>query len=185
MTVSTGVRKFMLAAHIAASVGWVGAAVAYIALDVTAATSRDPQLLRVAYVGMDLIVRAVIVPLAVGSLLTGLAVSLGTKWGLFRHWWVVISLLLTVLATAILLMETQTIGALAAAAADPTTPPEHLLALGNTLAHSVGGTAVLLLVLVLNVYKPPGLTRYGWRKQQQERDTTRGDRNRPRAVAAP
>jgi hypothetical protein len=28
---------------------------------------------------------------------------------------------------------------------------------------------VLLVILVLNVYKPRGMTRYGWRKQQEER----------------
>jgi hypothetical protein len=43
-----------------------------------------------------------------------------------------------------------------------------LRTLGSTLVHSVGGTVVLLVVLVLNVYKPRGMTRYGWRKQQEE-----------------
>lgn len=37
------------------------------------------------------------------------------------------------------------------------------------MVRSVGGTMVLLVILVLNVYKPPGLTRHGWRKQQEER----------------
>jgi hypothetical protein len=27
---------------------------------------------------------------------------------------------------------------------------------------------VLLVILVLNVYKPRGMTRYGWRKQQEQ-----------------
>ena len=95
--------------------------------------------------------------------------SLGTKWGLFRHYWVLISFLLTLVATIILLVETRVISSLAEMAADPTTSSEDLRAMPNTLVHSVGGTVVLLVILVLNVYKPQGMTRYGWRKQQ-ERD---------------
>jgi hypothetical protein len=95
--------------------------------------------------------------------------SLGTKWGLFRHYWVSISLLLTVIATVVLLAETQTISYYADVAADPITSSDDLRALGSTLAHSVGGAVVLTVILVLNVYKPPGVTRYGWRKQQKER----------------
>lgn len=162
-------RKLALSAHLAVSVGWLGAVAGYIALDVTAATSEDPLMLRAAYVGMGVIAGSVIVPLAAAALLTGLLVSLGTKWGLFRHWWVLLSLVLTTFAVVVLLIETRTIAAFAAVAADPAATDAELQGLGSTLVHSVGGTLVLLVVLVLNVYKPSGLTPYGWRKQQEER----------------
>lgn len=164
-----GLRKLALSAHLTLSVGWIGAVAAYTALDVAAATSQDPQMLRAAYLGMGLIAASVIVPLAIASLLTGLVMSIGTKWGLFRHWWVVISLLLTIFATLVLMVETQTINAFAAMAADPTTSSDDLRSMGSTLVHSVGGTVVLVVVLALNVYKPRGLTPYGWRKQREER----------------
>ena len=45
----------------------------------------------------------VIVPLAIASLLTGVVQALATPWGLFRHYWVVIKLFLTVFATLVLL----------------------------------------------------------------------------------
>jgi hypothetical protein len=168
MIMAPRLRKFALAAHLAFSVGWIGAVAGYIALDVAAATSQDAQTLRSAYLAMELIAWYVIVPLSLASLLTGLVMSLGTKWGLFRHYWVLISFLLTIIATIVLLAETQTISYYADIAADPTTSSDDLRALGNTLVHSVGGTVVLLVILVLNVYKPRGMTRYGWRKQQQE-----------------
>jgi hypothetical protein len=169
MTMPPGLRKFALAVHLTLSVGWVGAVAAYIALDVAVATSQDAQTLRAAYLGMETIARSVIVPLALASLLTGLVMSLGTKWGLFRHYWVLISLLLTIIATLVLLSETQTISYFAQRAADPTTSSDDLRAMGGTLVHSVGGTLVLLVILVLNIYKPRGMTRYGWRKQQEQR----------------
>jgi hypothetical protein len=167
MILTPRLRKFALAAHLALAVGWIGAVAAYLALDVAAATSQDAQMLRATYLSMELIAWYVIVPLAFASLLSGLVMSLGTKWGLLRYYWVLISLLLTVIATVVLLMETQTISYFADRAADPTTSSDDLRALGNTLVHSVGGTVVLLVILVLNVYKPRGMTRYGWRKQQE------------------
>src|SRR5918998_998581 len=169
MIMTPRLRRFALATHLTCSVGWIGAVAGYIALDVAAATSQDTQTLRAAYLAMELIARYVIVSLALASLLTGLVMSLGTKWGLFRHYWVLISLLLTVIATGVLLVETQTISYFAGIAADPTTSGDDLRRLGSTLVHSVGGTVLLLVILVLNVYKPRGMTRYGWRKQQKER----------------
>lgn len=80
-----------------------------------------------------------------------------------------ISFLLTVIATAVLLMETRVISSFADMAADPASSSEHLRAMPSTLVHSVGSTVVLLVILVLNVYKPQGMTRYGWRKQQERR----------------
>jgi hypothetical protein len=169
-------RKFALAAHLAVSVGWIGAVAAYITLDVAAATGEDARTLRVAYLAMEMIARYVIVPSAFAALVTGLVVSLWTKWGLFRHYWVLISFLLTMIATAVLLGEIPTISYLADIAADPTSSGDDLRALGGTLVHSVGGTVVLLVVLMLNVYKPQGMTRYGWRKQQEERRKLREQR---------
>jgi hypothetical protein len=169
MIMTPGIRKFALTAHIAFSVGWVGAVVAYLTLDVTVATSQDAQMLRAAYLTMALITRYAIVPLALASLLTGIVISLLTPWGLFQHYWVVISLLLTLIAAIVLLSETQQINRLADIAANPTTSNDQLHALPNTLAHSVGGATVLLLITTLNVYKPHGLTPYGWRKRQGRR----------------
>ena len=161
-------RKFALAVHLTIAVGWIGAVVAYLSLDVTVATSGDASVVRAAWVAMDRIISIVIVPLALGSLLTGLVMALGTRWGLFRHWWVLISFALSLGATGVLLSEARVIRDSAAVASDPSSSAELLLALPSTLPHSVGGLAVLLVVLVLNVYKPRGLTPYGWRRLQQQ-----------------
>jgi hypothetical protein len=174
---SRGVRKFVLAAHLSSSMGWMGAVCAYLALDVVTAVSADVAALRAAYRGMSLIVCYVVVPLAIGALLTGLAMALGTRWGLFRHWWVVISLLATLASTGVLLVEAMTVNRLAAIAADATSSPDDLRRLGSTLLHSVGGLLVLLVVAWLNVYKPSGLTPYGWRKLQEESQVARGGDN--------
>lgn len=168
MLMGPNLRKFALAAHVTLSVGWIGAVAAYAVLDVTAATSRDANELRAAYTAMDLITRLSIVPLGFLTLGTGLIMSLGTKWGLFRHYWTLISLILTLFALAVLLIETRTIRYYGSLARDPATSDEILLGLGNTLLHSIGAIVVLLVIMWLNMYKPRGITKYGWRKQQEE-----------------
>lgn len=160
-----GLRKFVLLTHITTSVGWLGAVVAYLALDITATTGRDVQTVRAAYVAMDVTVSQVIVPLALASVLIGVVNALGTPWGLFRHYWILFKLLLTTSAATVLLAETSTVHHLAGAATSSADPRD----LPGTLPHSIGGTVVLLLVTILSVYKPRGLTRYGWRRQQARR----------------
>lgn len=164
-----GLRKVVLTGHVVSSIGWLGAVLAYIALDLTAATSQDVQLVRAAYLSMELIVVYAIVPLALASVLTGLINAVGTSWGLFRHYWVLVKFLLTIFASAVLLLETQTIRYLAGVAASGTDPRE----LPATLPHSIGGLVVLLIATILSVYKPRGITRYGWRKQKEQRTRAR------------
>jgi len=167
MTMSPGLRKFALTTHLTFSVGWIGAVVAYLALGVAAARSQDAQTVRAAWIAMELTGWFVIVPLALAALLTGLVMALGTPWGLFRHYWVLFALVLTILATVVLLLHMPTVSAVAdaARAADSA----HLARFGGDLLHPGLGLVVLLMITVLNVYKPRGLTRYGWRKQQQRR----------------
>ncbi|MGH3925280.1 MAG: DUF2269 domain-containing protein [Pseudonocardiaceae bacterium] len=130
-------------------------------------TSQDVQLVRAAYLAMELTVCSVIVPLALASVLIGVVNALGTPWGLFRHYWVLMKLLLTLFATTVLLLETQTISYLAEVAASGADPRE----LPGSLGHSIGGLVVLLITTILSVYKPRGLTRYGWGKQHAQRPT--------------
>jgi len=155
-------RKLGLTVHVAASVGWLGAIAAYLALNAAALAGRDVQTVRAAYLMMAPVAWFAIVPLALASLGTGILQALGTSWGLFRHYWVVISLVITALATLVLLLHLASVRRLADQAADPAVDPTTL---GGDLVHSVGGLAVLLVPLVLNIYKPRGMTRRGRRGQ--------------------
>ena len=154
-------RKFTLTIHVTCSVGWVGAALAYLALGITAGTSHDPLIIRASWLAMDLVGWYVIVPLAIASLLTGIVISLGTRWGLLRHYWVLIALVLTTLAAAVLLLHMPTVSATAEAARR--TDDAGLHALGGDVLHPGLGVLVLLTVTVLNMYKPRGVTPFGRR----------------------
>ena len=162
-----GLRKFVLIIHLVFSVGWIGAVIAYLALGISAATNENAQTVRAVWIAMELIGWSAIVPLAIGSLLTGLVVSLGTAWGLFRYYWVVITFVLTAFSVVILLLHMPTVTSAANAVRDTT--GTKVVGGGGDLLHPGVGLLVLLVITILNVYKPRGLTPYGWRKQREER----------------
>lgn len=169
MIMRSGVRKLLLTAHVTTSVGWMGAVFVFVALAVLGLISKDPQAVRGAYLLMEPAARWVLVPLAFASLLTGVVQSLGTPWGLFRHYWVVFKLLITVLASVVLLIYMGTLRSLAAVAADPGADLDVVRNV-SPLLHAVLALLVLIVATVLAIFKPRGLTRYGWRKQREQRN---------------
>jgi hypothetical protein len=165
MLMTSGVRKLALTTHVTSSVGWFGAVAAFLSLAIAGLTSQNPQTVRAAYLSMELTTWAVIVPLSVAALVTGIVQSVGTTWGLFRHHWVVAKLGLTVLATIILLVHTQPIGRVAAVAAEGMLTSADLRQLRIQLVADAGAALFALLVATtLSVYKPWGLTSYGRRQ---------------------
>ena len=172
MTMTLRLRKFALTAHVTSSVGWLGAVGGFLALAVAGLTSQEAQLMRATYLAMELIGWFVIVPLSLASLPTGLVMSFGTEWGLFRHYWVVAKLLITVLATVLLLVHMQPVGHLARVVAETTLARGELAGLRLQLvADAAAALLVLLVATVLSVYKPRGMTPYGRRKQQEQGGT--------------
>jgi hypothetical protein len=164
-----GVRKFALTVHVSASVGWLGTVVAFLALAAAGLTSDDAETVRAAYLTMELIGGYALVPLALASLVTGLVQSLGTTWGLFRHYWVVFKLVINVFATIVLLLYMQTLDDYASVAAETTLSSGDLSQLRSTspLLHAGLALVLLLFATTLAVYKPRGLTPYGLRKQRE------------------
>jgi hypothetical protein len=127
MLMPPALRRAALAVHVIAAVGWVGAAAAYLALGVVAAFSDQPQTVRAAWIGMEVTGWLVIVPLGCLAYLTGLLMSLGTTWGLIRHYWVLFALVLTTLALTVLILHMPTVSATAQAArvSDDATVLQH------------------------------------------------------------
>lgn len=160
MLMAAPVRRLALTAHVTTSVGWMGAVACFLALAVAGLTSAQPLEVQAAYVAMELVCWAVIVPLSLLSPATGIAQSLWTPWGLVKHYWVLVKLLVTLPCTAILLLHMLPTTRLAAAAAagqlDGT-------AMQDLRVQLVADAAVAIVALpfttVLAVYKPRGLTR--------------------------
>jgi hypothetical protein len=177
MVMSPRLRAFALSVHLTVSVGWTGSVLAYLALGLAARTTDDDRTLRAMWIALDLVGWYVIVPLAIASVFTGLIMSLGTKWGLLRHYWVLYSFIMTVVAAAVLVLHMPDVSQLAIAAREGATGGEGEHVLGRLrsgdLVHPGLGLVVLLTVQVLNIYKPTGMTRYGRRRQRSGRAASR------------
>jgi hypothetical protein len=106
----------------------------------------------------------VLVPLAHASLASGVVLSLGTTWGLVRHYWVVLKLLITAFSTIILLIYMTTFREMAGLAADSMAPLANVRN-PSPVVHAILASMLLVVTTLLGIYKPLGLTPYGRAKQ--------------------
>lgn len=160
-------RRLVLVLHVIVSVAALGVYLGLLTLAITGLTTDDPETLRTAYLAMGIFGDVLIFPISLAILITGLALSLGTPWGLLRHYWVLTKFALT------LGLATASIFGLRARIADAI---DNLSAVPQG-ASDVGSVGVLLVFLipialgiyitttVLAIYKPWGLTRRGRRAQ--------------------
>lgn len=162
-------RKTFLAVHVITSVGWIGAVVAFLVLAVAGLRSPDPTFTRAYAIGLGMTGWWAVVPFCFASLLSGVVQSMGTPWGLVRHYWLAIKLLLTALSTVLLMIHMQPTSWLADAARSSAANQGTLIALQRELAVDAAAAIVVLIVATaLSTYKPPGLTPWGWRSRDDK-----------------
>ena len=140
------VRRFVLTLHIVASVGLLGDVAAVVAINVRAATTSDPQLAAAAYELLTMFPVLFGIPLSLISLGTGVALGLGSKWGVLRYPWVTSKLVLNV---SVILVGAFVIGPTTTAMAGGRDASETVLILAS--AYDV---VALLLASGLSVFKP-------------------------------
>ncbi|WAL49765.1 DUF2269 domain-containing protein [Rhodococcus pyridinivorans] len=166
MTLSPRTRLAARTVHIGAAAGWLGAVFTYLVVAAAALSGAASDQIAGSYQVLALITVAVLVPLSLTTLVTGMVCSLGTPWGLLRHYWVLFKLVLNLVATAVLLLYTRSIEDAASIAAKPdwSDTDRRVLADPTHVVHAGAALIVLVAALVLAVYKPRGLTRYGQRR---------------------
>jgi hypothetical protein len=161
MRMTPRLSKFVLTSHISFSVGWLGAVAVFLALAITGLTTADNQLARSALLSMELSAWFVIVPFCFTSLFTGIVQAVWTKWGLFKHYWIIVKLFLTIASTILLLLHMQPIKYLASVATDPTfSNSQYSVQTIDLIAKAGAAILVLLAITTISVYKPWGRIRY-------------------------
>ena len=169
MTLTPRLRNAAFLTHVTLSVGWLGAVLAYLALAVAGLRSQDALVARSAYLSMELIGWFVIVPLSLAALASGLVQSLGTEWGLFRHYWITVKFLAASSASLVLLVHMRVVSQMSGVARTTSLTAGDFGGLRMQLmVHAVGGLLVLLGATALSIYKPWGMTPYGRRKQEDK-----------------
>ncbi len=162
-------RKLVLTIHVVVSVGWIGIEAGLLALGLTGLYTRNPEVLRAAYIAIGLFGGIFVVPVSIGALITGVLLAVGTPWGLFRYYWIVAKFVMTVAlgAGGIFVLNQK----LQEAAARVSGVPINTLTsadVGTLRFQIIAAVSVALLLLVtattLSVYKPWGKTWFGQRK---------------------
>lgn len=160
-------RKFVLTLHVGFSVGWLGLAMAMTVLSGVGLLAADDELQRDAYRMMHIYDLTLVIPLVILSIVTGLLGSLGTKWGLIRHWWVLtkFAISMSILGFAAFVENFWVRGLAERLSADPSAEP------GTTGVQLFTCMVVFSLLLwfatVLSVYKPWGMTWWGHRSARR------------------
>jgi hypothetical protein len=162
---SPRVRDLALTIHVLASVGWFGSVAVFLVLAIAGLTTTG-SVATASYIATELAATWVIIPLCFAALVTGVVQSLGTKWGLFQHYWVLIKLVLTLVATVLLVVHMRPIHALADLTATVTlSPDDHRGMRAQLVFDASAALGALVVTTVLAVYKPRGIARYGRRKR--------------------
>lgn len=91
----------MLTVHIVVSVGLLGDSAGYLAVAIRGATTTDPAIADASYEMLRMFSLVFGIPLSFATLLTGVLLGVGTRWGVFRYPWVTTKLLLIVSVIAV------------------------------------------------------------------------------------
>jgi hypothetical protein len=164
MTMAMPLRKFMLTIHVTSSVGFFGSVAAFLSLSIAGYVSGNEMIARSSYLSMEWMAWYVIVPLCVASFVSGIAQSLGTPWGLIRHYWIIVKLCISLLSAAVLVLHMRPIAYMAERAMEGAVSGGSFDSLRIQLIANAGMAALaLVMATVLSVYKPKGITRYAAR----------------------
>ncbi|UNO40917.1 DUF2269 domain-containing protein [Streptomyces sp. MST-110588] len=169
-------RRALLVVHVAVSVGWFGLTLGLLTLSVTGWATGSPDIAVVTHRAMKIFSDWLLIPVALLTLISGLVLALGTRWGLARHRWIVVKFWLTVvtvLLTAFSLRPGIAQLAARAAAGSPATD------VGMVVAPAVA-TATYFFITAVSVLKPWGLTKRGVRLRGAQAGRMRPSRSADR-----
>jgi hypothetical protein len=153
-------RRLVLTAHIVTSVGLLGDTAAFLAVALRGATTDDPALARSSWELLQMFSVAFGIPLSFASLATGVALGLGTKWGVFRYPWVVAKLAVIV---SVILVGAFVLGPGVEALREGDSGAET-----RVLAGAAYDVLSLTLATTLSVYKPGRRRRSGAPRSRTE-----------------
>lgn len=153
-------RKVWQIVHIVAAVGWLGIVVSVLGLTTMGMNADDTATARTVYDAAVLVADTFFLPATLLMFLSGLVLGLGTKWGLVKHYWVAVKL---VIGCALLVAGSVNLEAavreVATAVAEGTATRGDHISLVGMIAVIAGLT---LFAAVLSVAKPWG--RIPWKR---------------------
>ena len=153
-------RRAILVVHVATAACWLGLTLGLLALAITANVTGSAPMIEAAARSMKVFTDWLVLPTALLTLLSGLLLSLGTKWGLARHLWVYIKFWLTLITitASVFALRPGVNDAVETVSSGGTLPDPTGLMMGPIVSFSA-----YVFMTVISVLKPWGLTRRGRR----------------------
>ncbi|WP_391119634.1 hypothetical protein [Psychrobacillus sp. L3] len=97
MKLSMTMRKVLLTIHILFSAIMFGNMVTFLILSITATTTENMVLVESCYQIMHVLSQTSVKASTIGATLTGILLSVLTKWGLFTYYWIIVKQGITLL----------------------------------------------------------------------------------------
>ncbi len=163
-------RKGVLVVHIASAGAWIGMDVVMGIVVFTALIAGNDATRALCFRALELFANWSLITTGLVCLASGVVLSLGTKWGLVRYWWVTIKLVLNILLTTLVLVALRP-GVIEAAEQGRrfATGEAASLAVGDLIFPPIVSPIALLIAFVLAVFKPWGRIRKRPAPREEER----------------
>ena len=155
-------RRVVLTAHVISSVALVGSSAGVLIVALSAAATDETVAAHALYTTMRTAVFALAVPLSFIALGTGIALGLGTKWGVLRHRWVAakLVLLVAIILTGVLVVRPSMDHVIAATAAPaPAAKPDLGSSQWEPAVAAASNIVLAIAAVALAVFKPGGRLR--------------------------
>lgn len=138
-------RKALLCLHIVASVALLGDSAGFLAIAIRSA-GAEPAVAAAGWDTLNMFSMVFGIPLSAVTLVSGVVLGIGSKWGVFRYPWVITKLLLIV---GVMAVGALVIGPGLELARQGAATGEAMIITGATY-----DVTALLVATVLSVYKP-------------------------------
>jgi hypothetical protein len=159
---SSRARKLVLVVHVISSVALVGSSAGVLIIALSAAAADETVAAHALYTSMRTAVFALAVPLSFIALGSGIALGLGTKWGVLRHGWVTakLVLLVVIILTGALVVRPSMDHVIAATAAPaPAAKPDLGSSEWEPVVAAASNIVLAAAAVVLAIFKPGGRLR--------------------------
>ncbi|MFE3328726.1 DUF2269 domain-containing protein [Streptomyces sp. NPDC059176] len=173
-------RRTLVVLHVCASASWLGLSLGLLGLSVTAVVHNSPAAIEASYRSMSVFANWLMIPIALLTLASGLALSLGTPWGLARHRWVWTKFCLTLVTTVLTAFSLRPA---VNSAAEQAAAGAAVSDASGLLAAPVVSLSAYVFMTAISVLKPWGKTRYGRRLQVSASSAKGLDERSPRPTA--
>ena len=156
----SGARRVMLIVHIVSAGSWFGIDVAMAVVIATSMLTDDPLTAASCLRTLEIITVWPLLSAGLVCLLSGIVLGLGSKWGLFRYWWVALKLALNLVLTALVLVALRPeVTHLADQARQSMSGVPVAYDLSNLFYPPTVSPTLLLVAFTLSVVKPWGRIR--------------------------